>query len=155
MLVQHMREGNSFESFGALAECCMDTLYEWSNVHNEFSEAKAKGAILFLKWWEDLGKAQATGTLRRVYQERAVRGTDGDVILNERGQPVMEKVYKPVRGDSKVWGIFMRSRFRKYGYAQEVRLTGPGGGPIRTKDVSDMTDEELDKELADLEKKGV
>jgi len=39
-LIDHMEEGYSFESFAALANCCVDTLHEWANVHEDFSVAK-------------------------------------------------------------------------------------------------------------------
>ena len=39
-LISHMEEGYSFESFAALANCCVDTLYEWTDVNSDFSEAK-------------------------------------------------------------------------------------------------------------------
>jgi len=50
----------------------------------------------------------------------------------------------------------MRACFRKHGYAEKLELTGRNGGPILTRDINDMTDEEmekLDKELANMEKK--
>lgn len=42
-LVEHMREGFTFEAFAGAVGVCVDTLYEWSDAHQEFSEAKKLG----------------------------------------------------------------------------------------------------------------
>jgi hypothetical protein len=50
MLIEHMAEGYSFESFAGLIGVCYDTLYEWCKVNDAFSEAKKQGrAKQFLK----------------------------------------------------------------------------------------------------------
>lgn len=43
MLIDHMKEGLSFESFAAVIDTHRDTLYEWANVHSAFSDAKRRG----------------------------------------------------------------------------------------------------------------
>jgi hypothetical protein len=40
VLIQHMEEGLSYESFAGRLSVNIDTLYEWEKVHPEFSEAK-------------------------------------------------------------------------------------------------------------------
>lgn len=45
MLMSHMADGYSFESFGAIIDVCADTLYEWAKVHPEFSESKRRGEL--------------------------------------------------------------------------------------------------------------
>lgn len=55
MLVDHMAQGYSFESFGAIADCCADSLYEWKKVHPNFSDAHKKGKLLRLRFYEELG----------------------------------------------------------------------------------------------------
>ncbi len=142
MLVKHMAEGGSFESFAAIVDAGVSTLWVWTEAHPMFLDAKLRGEPKAYKWHEDLAKAMATGSLRSVKSETKLE--DGTI----------KKEYTPTRGDSKVWGITMRARFRKFGYANHLEVTGAGGGPIRTKE-EEMTDEELDKELDKLEKQGV
>lgn len=140
MLIDHMTEGGSFASFGAIADVSYQTLYAWCENHDEFLEAKQRGEVLALKFYEDLAKATMTGSLRRVTSE--TKFPDGSV----------KKEYAPTRGDSRTWGVTMRARFQKFGYSNKVELTGSGGGPLRIKNVSDMSDEELIKENAELDK---
>lgn len=55
MLIDHMKQGNSFESFGAVADCAESTLYVWRDANPEFSEAYKRGSAYSRKFWEDLG----------------------------------------------------------------------------------------------------
>ncbi len=156
MLEAHMSEGGSFYSFGAVVKVDEKTLFNWTETYEEFFQSKSNGELLSLKWHEDLAKGLMTGTLRRVKKEFYKKDSKGDIVLGPDGRPVVEsREYTPTRGDSRVYGINMRAQFRKFGYANKIELTGRGGGPIRTKDVSDLTDEELEKELEDLDKQGV
>ena len=138
-----MAQGGSFFSFGGVVRVDETTLYRWVENHEEFSQSKSLGELLALKFYEDLGKAQMTGSLRRV--KREITKPDG----------TKEKEYSPTKGDGHVLGIVMRARFRKFGYSNNLEVTGKGGGPIRTQDVSNMTYEELQRELDLLEKQGV
>lgn len=54
-LIDHMRDGYSFESFAAIADVNQDTLYEWAKVHPNFSEAKKKAFAKSLLFWEQAG----------------------------------------------------------------------------------------------------
>lgn len=60
MLVEHMKQGFSFECFGAVIDCSEDALYDWKNLHKEFSEAYKKGRMYSMKFWEDLGVVGTT-----------------------------------------------------------------------------------------------
>lgn len=55
MLIEHMKQGYSFETFGAIVDCHKDTLYEWCAKHPEFSDAKKKGAAYSQMMWEKMG----------------------------------------------------------------------------------------------------
>lgn len=61
MLVEHMREGFSFLSFGGLREvdCGQNTLYEWEKAHPEFQEAKIRGEQACRLQWEKLGMKES------------------------------------------------------------------------------------------------
>lgn len=152
MLIQHMSEGGSFESFGGVIRVVRATMYTWVEKHAEFSEAKDLGEQLALKFYEDIAKASMTGTLRRVTEEEYARDADGNVIM-ENGRPVIAKrKYAATRGDATSWGVTMRSRFRKFGYANKVEVTGSNGGPLRVRDLSELTDEELEREEKRMKK---
>lgn len=56
MLVDHMSEGFSFETFAAKINVCRDTLYEWVKQHPEFAKAKKIAFDKCQMWWEQAGK---------------------------------------------------------------------------------------------------
>lgn len=64
LLIEHMRQGLSFESFAGTAMVSRDSLYEWLKRHPEFSYAKKIGQDLGLKTLEQLGMALAAGKLQ-------------------------------------------------------------------------------------------
>lgn len=51
-----MREGKSFETFGATVNCVKQTLYNWLKEHEEFLDAKRQGDLLSQAWWEQVGR---------------------------------------------------------------------------------------------------
>lgn len=57
MLVQHMAEGLSFESFGGVdtVDVCKSTLYVWLEKHPEFMDAKQRAISKCRLWWERTG----------------------------------------------------------------------------------------------------
>lgn len=56
MLIEHMTEGMSFTSFASLVNVCRATLYNWLDNHPEFLDAKKRGDMKSLYWWEKEGK---------------------------------------------------------------------------------------------------
>lgn len=62
-LIEHMREGLSFESFSAVIGVNRDSLYEWTNKHQEFSDAKKVGLDHNLLFWEKVGRNGALGKI--------------------------------------------------------------------------------------------
>lgn len=59
-----MTEGLSFESFAAQCDCSIETLYQWTRVNPEFSEAKKTATAKSLEFWEKLGRSGAAGKLK-------------------------------------------------------------------------------------------
>jgi hypothetical protein len=55
MLVKHMASGLSFDTFAAVIDVNLDTLYEWAKVHPAFSEAKKTAFLKNLHFWEMQG----------------------------------------------------------------------------------------------------
>lgn len=64
MLVEHMSEGLSFESFAGVVGVCFDTVHEWAKVHPEFSDAKRRGRAAGLNYDERLLNRGAQGKVR-------------------------------------------------------------------------------------------
>jgi hypothetical protein len=56
MLIKHMAEGYSFESFAAEVMSTKKTLYSWAERHPDFLNSKEIGTDLSRKYWEKLGK---------------------------------------------------------------------------------------------------
>jgi hypothetical protein len=90
-LIDHLRNGDSYTTFAAFCDVCLDTLYHWEQAHPEFLEAKKKGWAHYQKYWEDAGK---TG----LYNETI---KDGD------GMTVTRSI------NAAVWIYNMKCRFRK------------------------------------------
>ena len=55
MLIQHMKEGLSFEAFGGVTGHSKQTLYEWIEKFPEFGDSKRRGELLSQLWWEKIG----------------------------------------------------------------------------------------------------
>lgn len=62
-LIDHMKEGGSFESFGAIVHCTEETLNLWTTKHEAFKFAKELGKKYEMLYWEDLLKKGASGQL--------------------------------------------------------------------------------------------
>ena len=62
-LIEHMKGGLSYETFGAVIDVMTSTLYEWEK-HPDFSEAKAKGVALCQIWWEKLARSGSAGGVK-------------------------------------------------------------------------------------------
>lgn len=52
MLIDHGKEGKSFESFAGKIGITKDTLYNWFEDHKEFSDAKKQCVEFSRTWWE-------------------------------------------------------------------------------------------------------
>lgn len=63
MLVEHMKKGLSFESFGAIVNVCKDTLYEWAKRHTRFSDAKSLGEVHSRLFWEKMAINASLGLI--------------------------------------------------------------------------------------------
>jgi hypothetical protein len=57
MLIAHMEQGLSFESFGGVIGHHKQTLYEWAQKFPEFGDAKRLGTEKSRLWWEKTGHA--------------------------------------------------------------------------------------------------
>ena len=55
MLIEHMSNGLSFESFAAVVKVNRDTIYHWEKLHPIFSDAKKIAREKCLMFWESQG----------------------------------------------------------------------------------------------------
>ena len=55
MLLKHMSQGFSYESFAGSIGVCRDTLYEWESKHPNFSDTKKRAIDACLFHWEQMG----------------------------------------------------------------------------------------------------
>jgi hypothetical protein len=56
MLIDHMSEGLSFESFAGVIGMTKDTIYNWLRQYESFADAKKIGTQKSLLFWEKLGR---------------------------------------------------------------------------------------------------
>ena len=96
MLITHMAQGYSFESFGAIIDVHRDTLYEWLKKHEEFSDAKKRAHEHCLFWWEQLGRHGAMGL--KTMKKKKKDGTTEDVDIS--------------RFNAAMWIYNMKCRFK-------------------------------------------
>lgn len=73
MLVEHMRLGRSFETFGAKVDVGRSTLYGWLKVEKSFSDAKERGELKSLDHFEEFGMSQLVATGNYKYFEYFMR----------------------------------------------------------------------------------
>jgi len=64
MLIEHMKQLHSFESFGAIIGKPRATLYDWSTKHPEFLDAKRIGREHIQLGMEKMGKGLMSGRIK-------------------------------------------------------------------------------------------
>jgi len=145
LLVDHMGSGLTFESFAGTIDVDRATIYAWVDSYQDFHDAKKCGASASLLWSEKFGRAGMGGQLSRNAKKVTHKDKDGNVTK-------IEETSERAVFSAAAWIFGMKN---KHNWTDRREITGAGGGPLRIKDVSDMTDEEIQKELDDLEKMGV
>lgn len=116
----------------------VDTLYEWRKVHEEFSEATARGKVQADAEVAEKLKHRALG-----YSHEAVK------IFMPAGAsvPVYAKYIEHYPPDTQAISLWLRNRQPdKWRDKTDHELAGPGGGPIESKttvDVTGLSDEQL------------
>jgi len=128
MLIKHMKEGNSFESFGAIVHTCRTTLYNWTREHSEFLYAKNMGKEYSLKFYEDIGKMGAMGQLRRITKETVVRDKAGNVVFDKQGNALYDREYEATTPAQGMWAMLMKNM---HDYSDRRVIEGDPEKPIR------------------------
>jgi len=60
LLIEHMSEGLSFETFAVTIGVVVSTTYDWARDHKEFSEAKRYGFAACQYFYEQMGRSGMT-----------------------------------------------------------------------------------------------
>lgn len=72
MLIDHMSDGHSYESFAAIPRVHLDTLYQWEKDNPEFSEAKKTARVMQLLANEKMMRDIAKGKIRNANATAAI-----------------------------------------------------------------------------------
>lgn len=148
-LTEHMKEGFSFESFGANVLVCKQTLYDWAEVNPEFADAKKVGTQLSLKFYEGVAKMQGLGQLRRLKSEEPILDINGKVARDEDGNMLMKREYEQTTG-SPATLIFMLKNMHGWRDKKDVNVGGQEGAPPVRLSLSGMTKDQLQKRYDEL-----
>lgn len=154
MLIEHMEKGLHFESFGALAGCGRNLLYEWVKDYPEFGDAKTKGEALSFKFWDQMGAALASGQMRRVTKRspKVVKDKDGNdmVLTDAKGNVMYDEEFAPAVAAQAIWIFNMKNKFG-WRDAKSLAISGDvNGAPIRI--APELSKEERMKEILEAEK---
>ncbi len=113
-LIDHMMSGHSFESFGGIVNKSRQWLYDLAREDPMFAKAKEVGTTRSMVMWEQLLKAQSSGTLQRVKETVPVLDGDGNPKMDENGNAVERRIYAPTMGSDRSLQFAMRARFKYY-----------------------------------------
>lgn len=120
LLLEHMKKGNTFESFGSVVHVSLQTLYNWQDAHPDFLETRKLGMTYLRRFYEDLGRTIATGQLRRVVSEEAMLDPQGKPLLDGNGNAIMRRQYAPALPNAAVF-IFMTKNM--LGWKNDVNIS--------------------------------
>lgn len=150
-LIDHMKQGNPFETFATVCNCGRRTLYQWEKEYPDFSQAKEKAFELCAQFYVDLGKAMATGRLTRIKSESVALDSEGKPIRDPKtGEIKMNREYEPATPNATAY-IWLTKQILKWRDKQDVMVSGDGmGGPIRLQAVpSDQIEARLKTLIAE------
>lgn len=112
-VIEHMAQGYSFESFAAVIGTHRDTLYEWCDKHEEFSDARKNAQMVSQYFWEKIGVAGMLGKLpgfntgvwvfnmkNRFNWTDKREDTSKLQISHSFGQPTLEELKKALEKDN-------------------------------------------------------
>lgn len=161
LLIAHMAQGGSLESFGAKVpgRCCVRTVYNWLDAHDDFMQARKVGEAKQHSFYEDLGKMMASGQLRRVKSERPVI-IDGKVQLGPDGKVLYDREFEPAQPAQAVF-IFMTKNMLGWRDKRDIGIHGGDDGQGGTKPLqiegrfTNMSKAEVEARYRDLMRKAL
>lgn len=109
-LIEHMRNGNGLESFGAFLSKkygpeirpCAATFRNWLKIHQDFLAAKEHGMQLSFHFWEEMGKMGAAGLLRKIKAEH----------FDPQTGKLVKREYESTNINAQVWTLNMKNKFK-------------------------------------------
>lgn len=151
LLIRHAKGGGSLESFGSLIPCSVQTLYNWLEKHPEFVEARKAGMAHMHAFYENLGKAMASGNLRRIVSEKPAitKDKDGNEVIARdpvTKEILYERTYEPATPAQSTF-IFMTKNLLGWRDKKDIQVGGtPNADPIKIESsFSHLTPDEVEK----------
>ncbi len=136
-LIEHMRKGMSYESFGAVCHASIVTMDTWARKHPDFAQAKEMGKVYERQYWEDMLQKGARGQLPSI-RKTIVRLDAED---NKKGAIVIDE---PAKVNATLIIFALKNKFPKeWRDKKEIDVTNHGD------DLSKMTPDEI-KKRADI-----
>lgn len=135
LLIEHMAQGYSFESFGAVIKVGRNTLYLWAREIPDFREAKEVGEAMALKFFET-----------------AIKSASTDQSIDEK---ILQHSFDPKKINVPTMQWFIKNRFHSVYSEKNITVIEGGDKPIqveKTFDLSKLSLEEL-KALKELKAK--
>lgn len=113
MLIEHMSQGYSYETFGAVVDCSKQTVYDWEEHFPEFVDAKKRAFTKCQQFWEKLGIDNIISRSSREYGSETLntgvwvfnmknrfKWTDRVEVIEKEEQPI-KLAYDPSFKDEK------------------------------------------------------
>lgn len=131
ILVNHMKEGNSFESFGAIIHTTTRTLNAWVEKYPAFKLAKEVGKQYELAYWEGLLQKGATGQLPPIKK----RMTTFDGKKNIKQITIIDE---PGRFNATAVIFALKNKFRDL-YREKIEVENSNADPIENLSQEEIT----------------
>ena len=94
-VIDHMAGGLSFETFAAVINVNVDTLYEWAKVHPKFSEAKKNAFVKCQLFWEQMGIEGTQGQIKEFNSTSYIYNMKNRFRRSKTWEPIKEEFQKP------------------------------------------------------------
>lgn len=131
-LVEHMKRGLSFESFGASIGVSKETLYTWLKRHPQFLDARKQGWPHLEMFYLQLAQRVASGQVRRVANEEPMLDDQGRAIRDPTtGEVMMRRSYAPANTNAAAL-IFLMKNLLGYRDKRDVNVGGQADNPLTT-----------------------
>ena len=108
LMLELYEKGESDASVCAELDISRQTFFRWYKTKKQFCDTVDRGRLLAERWWEQVGKSLATGTI------------------------TLDGTRQQCRGNGRVWGLIMYNRFRQdYQASPEKQATSDNLDAIR------------------------
>ena len=132
LLVKHMKDGNSYDSFGAIVNVTTKTMENWEKKYPSWRLAKELGKQYELAYWENLLQKGATGQLPPIKKRVTVFNPDKSIksitVIDEPGK---------FNATSVIFAL--KNKFRSL-YREKIEVENSNADPLEN-----LTPEEIAK----------